>query len=46
MRTPQRDEEFRHFYFAHAPALRRLALLMSGNGAEADDLAQEALVRA
>ena len=46
MRTTQRDAEFRDFYFAEAGALRRLAYLMSGDAAHADDLAHDALLRA
>lgn len=46
MRTTQRDTEFRDFYFAEAASLRRLALLVGGDPASADDIAQEALLRA
>ncbi|MGH2821378.1 MAG: SigE family RNA polymerase sigma factor, partial [Actinomycetota bacterium] len=42
----RRDAEFRDFYFDQAGALKRLALLMSGTPAEADDLTHEALLRA
>jgi RNA polymerase sigma-70 factor (sigma-E family) len=46
MRTQARDHEFRGFYFAQAPRLRRLALLLCGSPSGAEDLTQEALLRA
>ena len=45
MRTRERDEEFELFYDAQVAALRRLALFVSAGAADADDLAQEALLR-
>lgn len=46
MRTRDRDEEFRDFYAAEAPRLRRLALMMMGDPDRAADLTQEALLKA
>ena len=46
MRTKDRDEEFRAFYFAEAQRLRRLSLFIGGDPSAADDLAHEALLRA
>ena len=46
MRRGDRDEEFRAFYFAESPRLKSIALLMTGDRAKAEDLAQEALLRA
>lgn len=45
MRTTERDAEFRDFYSAHVGRLRRLALMMVGDEARADDLAHDALLR-
>ena len=46
MRLSQRDDEFRAFFFAQSPRLRGIALLMTGDQARAEELAQEALLRA
>ena len=46
MRRAQRDEQFRDFYFREMPRLRRIALLMVGDGDRAEDLAHDALLRA
>jgi RNA polymerase sigma-70 factor (sigma-E family) len=46
MRVSERDAEFRAFYLAEALKLKRLALLLSGDPAASEDLAQEALLRA
>jgi len=46
MRLTDRDEEFRAFYFSHAPRLRGIALLMTGDPSRAEELAQEALLKA
>lgn len=46
MRSAERDREFRAFYFAEAGHLKRLALLLTGDPLQAEDLAQEALLRA
>jgi RNA polymerase sigma-70 factor (sigma-E family) len=40
-----RDEAFRAFYEAQFPPLRRLAYRLVGNATEADDLAQDTMVR-
>ena len=45
MRTQERDSEFELFYHAQIGPLSRLALFLSGGAADADDLAQEALLR-
>jgi RNA polymerase sigma-70 factor (sigma-E family) len=45
MRTQTRDAQFRAFYFAESGRLRRLALFLTGNQHEAEDLSQEALLR-
>jgi RNA polymerase sigma-70 factor (sigma-E family) len=46
MRDQDRDQEFRNFYFAEAPRLRRLALMMTGSEDRAEDLTQDALLNA
>ena len=46
MRIRTRDEEFRAFYFAENPRLKGIALLMTGDRARSEELAQEALLRA
>ena len=46
MRRGDRDDEFRAFYFAEAARLRGIALLMTGDRGRAEELAQEALLRA
>lgn len=46
MRVRDRDREFRSFYLAEAPRLKRLALLMTGDDERAADLAQESLLKA
>ena len=46
MRLGDRDEEFRAFYFAEAARLKGIALLMVGDRGRAEELAQEALLRA
>ena len=46
MRIRTRDEEFRAFYFAQAARLKGIALLMVGDPGRAEELAQEALLRA
>lgn len=46
MRLSQRDDEFRAFFFAQSPRLKGIALLMTGDRARAEELAQEALLRA
>ena len=46
MRTRDRDQEFRAFYFDEAGRLRRLALFMTGDEEKAADLTQEALLKA
>lgn len=40
-----RDTEFRQFFDAEFSSLRRLAYLLTGNWGEAEDLAQESMVR-
>ena len=40
-----KDQEFREFFAAEFRPLRRLAYLLTGDWAEAEDLAQEAMVR-
>ena len=45
MRLRDRDEEFRAFYFAEATRLKGVALLMTGDPARAEELAQEALLK-
>lgn len=42
---PDRDREFREFFDAEFRPLKRLAYLLTSNWAEAEDLAQEAMVR-
>lgn len=47
-REPQRSngfEDFEEFYERHARSLRRLALVLTSNAEEADDLVQESLLR-
>ena len=46
MRIRDRDEEFKAFYMAEQPRLRRLALMMTGDPEKAGDLVQDALLRA
>ncbi len=46
MRMQERDDEFRDFYYTQVADLRRLALFISANPADAEDLAQEALLKA
>ena len=46
MRTRERDEEFRDFYFRETARLRYIALLMTGDQSRAEDLAHDALLRA
>lgn len=46
MRLRERDEEFRAFYFAESARLRGIALLMVGDRGRAEELAQEALLKA
>ncbi len=46
MRLRDRDEEFRAFYFGEAGRLKGIALLMTGDPGRAEELAQEALLRA
>ena len=45
-RISNRDEEFRDFYFQQASRLKRLGLVLTADPVQADDLAQEALLRA
>lgn len=45
MKTRERDEQFRAFYLAQAPRLRSIALMLTGDRTEAEDLVQEALLR-
>lgn len=45
MSESKRDQEFRAFYLAEAERLRRLALFLTADRNQAEDLAQEALVR-
>lgn len=42
----ERDVEFRAYFASRLPALLRLAYLLTGNAADAEDLAQTALARA
>lgn len=44
-RTSPRDVAFREFFDAEFRSLRRLAYLLTGNWTEAEDLAQETMVR-
>ena len=46
MRRGHRDDEFRAFYFAESARLKGIALLMTGDRGRAEELAQEALLRA
>ena len=46
MRLADRDEEFRAFYFSQSARLKAIALLMCGDAGRAEELAQEALLRA
>ncbi|HZA40278.1 MAG TPA: SigE family RNA polymerase sigma factor [Actinomycetota bacterium] len=46
MRTESRDAEFRSFYLAQAGQIRQLALFLTGDVGAADELSQEALLRA
>lgn len=46
MRLRDRDEEFRSFYFAQAGRLKGIALLMTGDPGRAEEIAQEALLKA
>jgi RNA polymerase sigma-70 factor (sigma-E family) len=46
MRTEARDVEFRSFYLAQAGQIRQLALFLTGDLGAADELSQEALLRA
>ena len=46
MRAGDRDEEFRAFYFAQAGRLKGIALLMVADRSRAEELAQEALLKA
>lgn len=46
MRRGDRDDEFRAFYFSEAARLKGIALLMVGDRGRAEELAQEALMRA
>lgn len=46
MRLRDRDEEFRAFYFAQAGRLKGIALLMTGDPGKAEELSQEALLKA
>ena len=46
MRRGDRDQEFRAFYFAEAARLKGIALLMVADWARAEELTQEALLRA
>lgn len=45
MTTRSRDAAFKAFYFAEAGRLQRLALLLTGDRQEAEDLSQEAFLR-
>lgn len=45
MRMQERDDEFKDFYYTQIAGLRRLALFVSANAADAEDLAQEALLK-
>lgn len=46
MRRGDRDEEFRAFYFAQVSRLKCIALLMVADRGRAEELTQEALLRA
>ena len=46
MRMQQRDAEFKDFYSGEVAGLRRLALFISASPADAEDLTQEALLKA
>jgi len=46
MRTESRDAEFRSFYLAQAGQIRQLALFLTGDIGAADELSQEAMLRA
>ena len=46
MRRGDRDDEFRAFYMSQSARLKAIALLMTGDRARAEELAQEALLRA
>lgn len=46
MRRGDRDQEFRAFYFAEVARLKGIALLMVADRARAEELTQEALLRA
>lgn len=46
MRMQQRDAEFKDFYSGEVARLRRLALFVSASPADAEDLTQEALLKA
>ena len=46
MRRGDRDDEFRAFFFSEGGRLRGIALLMTGDHQRAEELAQEALLRA
>ena len=46
LRTSNRDHEFENFYVEQVGRLKGLALALTSNPGEADDLAQEALLRA
>jgi RNA polymerase sigma-70 factor (sigma-E family) len=46
MRITDRDAEFKTFYYGQVAALRRLALFVSASPADAEDLTQEALLKA
>jgi RNA polymerase sigma-70 factor (sigma-E family) len=43
--VPNREREFREFFDAEFRPLRRLAYMLTGDWGEAEDLAQEAMVR-
>jgi RNA polymerase sigma-70 factor (sigma-E family) len=45
MRTRDRDAQFRDFYVYEAPRLRRVALMLTGDGERAADLAHDALIK-
>ena len=45
MRISERDSDFKAFYMAEAPRLRRLAVMMLGDREQAAELAQDALLR-
>ena len=46
MRINERDAEFKSFYYAQVAGLRRLALFVSASHPDAEDLTQEALLKA